>query len=117
MRLLHVVSYETKPPAQGGFVEDLRQARGELFFSSGQTDCCHFRSHAQFAGFECVFLCHGFFGAVETIEDELAEEGIPDFTGYNQILFGISVCQEEMPPPVHAMLIIFAEFDYPWYLK
>jgi hypothetical protein len=49
------------------------------------------RLQAEFSGSESVLLGHGPLGALEAVQDQLAEEGIPDAPGHGYVLLAVLV--------------------------
>src|SRR5260370_20553694 len=70
------------------------------------------RLQAEFSGPESVLLGHGPLGALETVQDQLAEEGIPDAPGDGYVLLAVLVDQVYVITagfPGHVG--VFAQFD------
>ena len=50
----------------------------------------------EFGGFERVFLRHGLLGPVETIQDELAEERVADFSSARDMMLACAIDEIEL---------------------
>jgi len=54
------------------------------------------RDEAEFRSFKCVLLRHGAFGALEAVEDQLAEEGKSDFSRAGDVVLAFAVDEKQL---------------------